>query len=266
MNSTLEYFPALIDEADFLSNLQESESPLPLFRDAIKRGNEHLKALFDQGETLTQLVKQRAGLIDFLLRQAWLRMIPEGTDASLIAVGGYGRGELHPHSDIDLLFLLGEGDFEALSEPLGALLTFFWDIGLEVGHSVRSVQECVAEAKLDITVITSLMEARPLSGPIHLYDNLKRAIATDKIWPSDRFFEAKLEEQKKRYQKFDDAVSSLEPNLKEGPGGLRDIQTIDWVVKRHFDAERMSDLVTHGFLTESEYWDLKFGQDWLWRP
>ena len=265
MNSTLEYFPALIDEADFLSNLQESESPLPLFRDAIKRGNEHLKALFDQGETLTQLVKQRAGLIDFLLRQAWLRMIPEGTDASLIAVGGYGRGELHPHSDIDLLFLLGEGDFEALSEPLGALLTFFWDIGLEVGHSVRSVQECVAEAKLDITVITSLMEARPLSGPIHLYDNLKRAIATDKIWPSDRFFEAKLEEQKKRYQKFDDAVSSLEPNLKEGPGGLRDIQTIDWVVKRHFDAERMSDLVTHGFLTESEYWDLKFGQDWLWR-
>ena len=265
MNSILESFPPLIDEHGFLSRLSGSNSPLPLFRDTLKRSNERLKVLFDQGETMTQLVKLRASSIDFLLLQAWSRMIPGNADASLIAVGGYGRGELHPASDIDLLFLLGDGDLDYISEPLGNLLTFLWDIGLEIGHSVRTVQECVAEAKLDITVITSLMEARPLCGPIHLYERLKRAIATDKMWPSDRFFEAKLEEQKKRYQKYDDAVSALEPNLKEGPGGLRDIQTIDWVVKRHFDAERMSDLVTHGFLTETEYWDLKFGQDWLWR-
>ncbi|MCB1867791.1 MAG: [protein-PII] uridylyltransferase [Gammaproteobacteria bacterium] len=265
MNTAPEFFPPLIDESDFLGQLQESKSPLPLFRDAIKRGNERLKTLFNQGETMTQLVKQRAGLIDFLLLQAWSRMIPEDAEASLVAVGGYGRGELHPASDIDLLILLGDGETETLSESLGALITFLWDIGLEVGHSVRTVQECVAEAKLDITVITSLMEARALFGPIYLFEKLKRAIATDKMWPSDRFFEAKQEEQNKRYQKYEDTVSSLEPNLKEGPGGLRDIQTIDWVVKRHFDADRMSDLVTHGFLTETEYWDLKFGQDWLWR-
>ena len=91
------------------------------------------------------------------------------------------------------------------------------------------------------------------------------AIGSDRIWPSDRFFEAKLEEQKNRYRKYDDTVSSLEPNLKEGPGGLRDIQTVDWVVKRHLNANRMSDLVKHGFLTETEYWDLKSAQEWLWR-
>ena len=265
MNTAPDFFPPLIDENDFLDRLKGGAAPLPLYRNAIKRGNERLKALFSQGETMTQLVKQRSNLIDFLLLLAWSRMIPHGADASLLAVGDYGRGELHPASDIDLLFLLGDGNLDDLSEPLGELLTFFWDIGLEIGHSVRTVKECVTEAKQDITVMTSLMEARPLTGPKQLYDRLKRAIATDKMWPSDRFFEAKLEEQKKRYQKYDDTVSSLEPNLKECPGGLRDIQTIDWVVKRHFDADRMSDLVTHGFLTETEYWDLKFGQDWLWR-
>ena len=92
MNTAPEFFPPLIDESDFLGQLQESKSPLPLFRDAIKRGNERLKTLFNQGETMTQLVKQRAGLIDFLLLQAWSRMIPEDAEASLVAVGRYGRG------------------------------------------------------------------------------------------------------------------------------------------------------------------------------
>jgi len=197
LNCSSEFFPPLIGANNFLDQLKGSDSPLPLFRDAIKHGNARLKELFDQGETMTQLVKQRACLIDFLLLQAWSRMIPEDADASLIAVGGYGRGELHPASDIDLLFLFGDNAAESLSEPLGSMLTFFWDIGLEVGHSARTVQECVAEATLDVTVITSLMEARPLTGPNYLFDELKGAIATDKIWPSDRFFEAKLEEQKK---------------------------------------------------------------------
>lgn len=264
MNAIPEFFPPLINEHEFTSRLRD-KLPLALFRDAIKNGNLRLKELFDQGETMTQLVKQRAYLIDFLLRQAWSKMIPEDADAALIAVGGYGRGELHPESDIDLLFLLGDAAGESLTEPLGALFTFFWDIGLKVGHSVRNIPECIAEAAADVTVITSLMESRLVTGPSHLHATLKRAIATDKMWPSDRFFEAKLEEQKKRYQKYDDTVSALEPNLKECPGGLRDIQTIDWVVKRHFDANRMSDLVMHGFITETEYWDLKFGQDWLWR-
>lgn len=117
MNSILESFPPLIDEHGFLSRLSGSNSPLPLFRDTLKRSNERLKVLFDQGETMTQLVKLRASSIDFLLLQAWSRMIPGNADASLIAVGGYGRGELHPASDIDLLFLLGDGDLDYISEP-----------------------------------------------------------------------------------------------------------------------------------------------------
>ncbi|MCB1760113.1 MAG: [protein-PII] uridylyltransferase [Gammaproteobacteria bacterium] len=258
-------YPSLIDQAEFTARLASGESPLPLFRTFIKHGNQRLRELFDQGGAMIQLVKQRAGMIDFLLQQAWLRSIPEQSDAALVAVGGYGRGELHPGSDIDLLILLGDSDPAPLEEPLSRLLTFCWDIGLEVGQSVRTVAECVSEAKQDITVITSLVEARLLCGPAPLFEGLKVAIGSDRIWPSDRFFEVKLEEQKKRYLKYDDTVSSLEPNLKEGPGGLRDIQTIDWVVKRHLNANRMSDLVKHGFLTESEYRDLKAAQEWLWR-
>ena len=265
LNSTVDTFSPLIDEAAFQQQLEASGSTLQLFRNAIKSGNEQLKLLFAQGETMTQLVKQRACLIDFLLIQVWNRTIPVGTDAALIAVGGYGRGELHPQSDIDLLFLLGSADTDDLADPLGALLTFFWDIGLEVGHSVRTLEECVIAATQDITVITNLMESRLLAGPGYLFDQLKLAIGKEKMWPSDRFLEGKMEEQRRRYQKYDDTVSSLEPNLKECPGGLRDIQTIDWVLKRHFNANRMSDLVTHGFMTETEYWDLKFGQEWLWR-
>jgi [protein-PII] uridylyltransferase len=263
--NTPESYPSLIDQAEFTARLAGGESPLQLFRAFIKLGNERLREQFDEGGSMTQLVKQRAGLIDFLLQQAWRRSVPEASDVALVAVGGYGRGELHPGSDIDLLILLGDSDPAPLEESLSALLTFFWDIGLEVGQSVRTVDECVTEATQDITVITSLVEARLLCGPGPLFERLKIAIGSDRIWPSDRFFEAKLDEQKRRYQKYDDTVSSLEPNLKEGPGGLRDIQTIDWVVKRHLNANRMSDLVKHGFLTETEYRDLKAAQEWLWR-
>ena len=255
----------LIDQAAFQDAIANETNLLPLFRDAIKQGNDQLESLFEKGEPVTRLVRARSEFIDSILVQAWVRKIPTGADAALIAVGGYGRGELHPASDIDLLILLGEGGPGLLSESLSELLTFFWDIGLEVGHSVRTVAQCVQEAKQDVTVITTLMEARLLTGPQGLFNSLRQAIGTDKIWPSDLFFQSKWGEQKKRYRKYEDTISSLEPNLKEGPGGLRDIQTVDWVVKRHFGANRMSELVSHGFLTETEYQDLKAGQEWLWR-
>ena len=203
----------LIDQAAFQDAIANEADPLPLFRDAIKQGNDHLKSLFEKGESVTQLVRKRSKFIDSILVQAWARKIPTGADAALIAVGGYGRGELHPASDIDLLILLGEGDHSVLSEPLSELLTFFWDIGLEVGHSVRNVAECVQEAKQDATVITTLMEARLLTGPPGLFSSLRQAIGTNKIWPSDLFFQAKWGEQKKRYRKYDDTISSLEPNV-----------------------------------------------------
>ena len=255
----------LIDTQSFENALASTDNHLPLFRDAISHGSSDLQARFQLGENVGDLVRARAQLVDTLLLQAWRLKIPQDSNVALIAVGGYGRGELHPASDIDLLILLGDNVPPSLSEAIGELLTFFWDIGLEVGHSVRTLQQCVDEATQDITVVTNLMEARLLTGPQALFKALQDATGVDRIWPSDRFFEAKSAEQKKRYLKYDDSVSSLEPNIKESPGGLRDIQMIGWVVKRHFNVETMQDLVTQGFLTEAEHRDLMTDQELLWK-
>ncbi len=255
----------LIDTRQFQRQLAITDDYLPLFKQAIKSGNEELRERFEQGEPVHHLVRLRAHLIDFLLLQAWQLKIPRHAEVALVAVGGYGRGELHPASDIDLLILLGSDDQQALTEPLGDLLTFFWDIGLEVGHSVRTIDECVEEAEQDITVVTSLMESRLLTGPKALFTELRNATGPDRIWPSDRFFEAKREEQRQRYQKYEDTISALEPNIKESPGGLRDIQTVGWVIKRHLGADTMHELLTRGFLSQKEYRDLKRGRNFLWK-
>jgi [protein-PII] uridylyltransferase len=256
--------PELFDHPGFLSSLAESDNPLSLFRKTINQGNQKLAELFRYGESVTRLVKTRAHMIDALLVAAWNLKIPQNAHIALVAVGGYGRGELHPSSDIDLMILMEDENQDHLSESLGELLTFFWDIGLEIGHSVRTLEESIREAQQDITVATNIMESRLLAGPRDLFERMRKATGSDRIWPSDRFFEAKWEEQKQRYLKYDDTVSNLEPNVKESPGGLRDIQMIGWVVKRHFGAETMHDLVTNGFLTEAEYTDLKEGEEFLW--
>ncbi|MEE9358112.1 [protein-PII] uridylyltransferase [Candidatus Vondammii sp. HM_W22] len=257
----------LIDIKEFHNALAATDDLLPLFRETTKKSNETLKILFEQGNDVIELVELRSRFIDLLLIEAWQRKIPEHADITLIAVGGYGRGELHPGSDVDLLVLIGkEGDDEeTLPEALGELLTFFWDIGLEIGHSVRTLEECIEGAEKDITIATNLMESRLIAGQGILFDKLKHATGPDRIWPSDEFFKAKWEEQKQRYLKYDDTISSLEPNIKESPGGLRDIHMVGWVVKRHFGASTLHDLVVNGFLTEQEYQDLMESQTFFWR-
>ncbi len=243
-----------------------SSTPIPVFRDFLKQGAETIREGFNQEQPITELVAARAHLVDAVLDRAWNLHFQDSTDAALVAVGGYGRGELHPASDIDLQILLDHEDhFEQLQEPLGQFLSLLWDIGLEVGHSVRTVDDCIREASNDITVATNLMESRLLVGPEALFQAMREATSPAKIWDSKRFFEAKFAEQQARHQKFEDSESNLEPNLKESPGGLRDIQMIGWVVKRHFQADTLRDLVSHGFLNEDEYQTLIEGQDYLWR-
>jgi [protein-PII] uridylyltransferase len=150
------------DPDQFAGRLNGAANPLPIFRDAIKQIYQVLKARFEQGDPITALVPLRAQMIDNLLIQAWKLKMPADADAAMIAVGGYGRMELHPGSDIDLMILVDERDPDRHGEKLAELLTFFWDIGLEVGHSVRTVAECIREAKQDITVATNIMEARLL--------------------------------------------------------------------------------------------------------
>ncbi|MDO9142598.1 MAG: [protein-PII] uridylyltransferase, partial [Methylobacter sp.] len=184
---------------------------------------------------------------------------------ALCAVGGYGRKELFPYSDIDLVVLLDSEDTSPYQDELSNFFTFLWDIGLKLGQSVRSVKQCVEAAVADQTVMTSLMESRLITGSTMLRKALRQQISPDKIWPSDRFFAAKMEEQRQRYAKFHDTAYNLEPNIKEGPGGLRDRQVISWVFKRHYNASSIKELIKYGFLPESEYLELVAALEVLWR-
>jgi len=233
-------------------------------RQALKDGDRRLDALFDRGHPIDELVWGRAQLVDRLLQVAYRAHMGDREGIALLAVGGYGRGELHPRSDVDLLILLADAG-RADAGELERLVNGLWDLGLDIGHSVRTLEECVREAERDITVATNLMESRHLAGDPTLHPRLEALTGPDKIWPSRRFFQAKWREQQQRHHKFHDTAYKLEPNVKEGPGGLRDIQMIGWVSKRHFRARRLGELIRHGFLTEQEYRDLKAGQDFLWR-
>jgi len=245
---------------------REGQKPIAAFRDTLKWGRERLSSLFEEGAASDSLVHARAHLVDEVLHQAWLQFLPEQpAGLGLIAVGGYGRGELLPHSDIDLLVLHDEHALEANKSALEQFFAFLWDIGLEVGSGVRTVAECAELAAQDITVITNLIEARPLCGDGSLYAALQEAMTPDKMWPVDAFFRAKLDEQRKRYAKYDDTGYKLEPNVKESPGGLRDIHTVAWVMKRHFNVLTLTELRNRGFLTKQECDELFAGQDFLWR-
>jgi len=257
----------LFDAGAFDAALSSSDRPLPLFRDALRHGREHLRQHHLTTTSGADVVYGNAWLLDQLLVRAWCLHLPRlqrPDDLALVAVGGYGRGELHPASDIDLLLLYAGKNPEPVRDFTENLVRFLWDMGLEVGHSLRSLRDCVKESKADITVATNLMEARLLYGDRDLFEKMLEVTAAPKVWPSPKFFEAKWNEQIARHQRFHDTAYNLEPNIKEGPGGLRDIQMIGWVAKRHFAADSLHDLVGHGFLTEYEYRVLIRGRNYLW--
>ena len=178
-------------------------------------------------------------------------------------MGGYGRKELHPKSDIDLLILIKRRKGE--DQRIGEFVRLLWDLNLEIGHSVRTVKECLQEARRDLTVMTTLCERRLLDGSPRLSADLDKALANKRLWPSNRFFEGKRKEQEERHERFSDIEYGLEPNIKSSPGGLRDIQTVYWITQRHCNTTRLSELTELGILTEKECATLLNGRDFLWR-
>lgn len=253
------------DSDTFDRQLASASDPLIQFRKMLQEADQSQRERFMAGAKAAELVPQRAHYIDKLLIHAWLRFFRDDDDIALVAVGGYGRGELHPYSDIDLLILLHPGTHAKYQQQIETFLTFLWDIGLNVGHSVRTVDECVQLAKDDITIATNLMESRPLTGSQPLFAAMFEKTGPEHIWPSSEFFASKLKEQISRHHKYHDTAYNLEPNVKEGPGGLRDIQMIGWVAKRHFGATTLKDLLCHDFLTETELQTLTSCQDFLWQ-
>lgn len=250
---------------DVLDSVAEIDgSTIRPAREKLKAGKARIAEAFRAGAHVDMLVGARSDLVDAVLVNAW-RALVDTQDVCLVAVGGYGRGELLPHSDIDLLILYRDGCLDSVGAALEGFLTYLWDIGLEIGHSVRSPAECAEQAAGDITIMTNLMESRTLVGDPALFAAMRAATSAEHIWSSADFFTAKVEEQAARHARYDESAYKLEPNAKESPGGLRDIQTIAWVAKRQFATQTLDGLVDYGFLSAREFTELKRGQAFLWR-
>ncbi|WDJ95241.1 [protein-PII] uridylyltransferase [Xanthomonas campestris] len=206
---------------------------------------------FDQGEPTERLLALRARAVDQLMRNAWTRCIPADAGLSLHAVGGYGRGELFPRSDVDLLVLGETAAQQRHEQALARLFALLWDVGLPISHAVRSPAQCTSAAA-DQTVLTALIESRPLVADAQARAALAAAIAPQQVWPPRAFFQAKREELHARHQRFGDTADNLEPDIKDGPGGLRDLQTLGWMALRAFGVKDLEALVGLGHVGMDE--------------
>jgi [protein-PII] uridylyltransferase len=222
-------------------------------RQRLADGQQALAAAWRETRNGPALLRGRAALVDTTLREVWATLAIPDT-LVLAAVGGYGRGELYPGSDVDLLILMPEAHHAvegSAPEPhLEQLIGLLWDIGLDIGHSVRSVNQCLDEAERDITVKTALLEARHLAGSRSLYDDFEQS-CNAALEPAV-FFRAKQLEQAERYAKFNDTPYSLEPNCKESPGGLRDLQVIQWTARAAGIGDDWKALAKAGLITAPE--------------
>ncbi|MDY7578688.1 [protein-PII] uridylyltransferase [Herbaspirillum sp. RTI4] len=206
-------------------------------------------AAFTEDQRPDRLLAQLRRNVDAALIQAWTDYKMPAS-ATLVAVGGYGRGELFPFSDVDVLVLLSDAPDEALQAKLEKLVQLFWDMGLEIGHSIRTVDECLSEAAADITVQTCLLEARIVAGNAILFSTLLKRYR-EALDPT-AFFEAKMLELRQRHTKYEDTPYSLEPNCKESPGGMRDLQVILWVARAAGLGDSWSKLAKRGLITPTE--------------
>ena len=239
------------------------------YKEILQQSNQDLQLKFENNADISSILKKRSETIDTLLQEMWDKTnIDKTFGVALVAVGGYGREEMHPASDVDLLILLSEEPDTKAQEQLSDFVTILWDLGLEIGHSVRTLDECVIEAEKDLTVITNLIESRYICGAQSLFDKLQRYTSNDKIWTSAEFFKAKIEEQSNRYKRFGDTAYRVEPNLKEGPGGLRDLQTIGWIFLREYGVRSLKTLSSTkevDLLNPDEYQALIEARDFLWK-
>ncbi|MCU0769324.1 MAG: [protein-PII] uridylyltransferase [Burkholderiaceae bacterium] len=218
-------------------------------RDRLRLERDELVARFQAGGPVESLLRGLARSTDALLRDL-ARSTGLQRHAVLAAVGGYGRGELFPHSDVDVLILLEDEPDETQRATIESLVGLLWDLGVALGHSVRTIVQCQNEARDDVTVLTSLLEARRIAGPKRLYDRFARAV--QEVLDRPTYFRAKVLEQRQRYIKYHESPYSLEPNVKESPGGLRDLHVLLWIARAMGYGTRWSELARRGLITPAE--------------
>jgi [protein-PII] uridylyltransferase len=246
--------------------LENHQLTLHTLKTQLEEFADYQKQEFLTHHPVSDLVYGRAEYMDQLLQRLWQKYgFHHIEDLCLIAVGGYGRKELHPLSDIDILILSKDKLSPELQTQISTYITLLWDLKLEVGHSVRTLGECADIGQNDLTVATNLQEARLLMGSDEIFHQLKLTIFSESFWPTETFYQAKIQEQKERHARYHDTTYNLEPDIKSTPGGLRDIHTLSWVARRHFGATSLFEMNHHGFLTNAEYRELAECQDFLWQ-
>ncbi|AWL29115.1 [protein-PII] uridylyltransferase [Acinetobacter defluvii] len=224
---------------------------------------QQLQEAFEQGQPIREVIHARSNFIDEALIFLWEHAGLAQTNLSLFAVGGYGRREMLPYSDVDIM-ILSESDLNAQQEQIVSnFISSLWDVGnFKPGVSVRTIQTCFEQATSDLTVATALIEARLITGNPHLIKWPRRIVS--QTWTDKTFFDAKMDEQARRYAQHNHTESNLEPDIKNAPGGIRDINQIGWIAKRHFRVNRIYDLVHLGFISEFELGVLEEAENFLW--
>src|SRR5437870_5434527 len=228
------------------ATLADGGATLARLKAGVQAERAALQTRFRETADGPMVLREHRRLVDRVLKDMW-RQLRLPAPLALLAVGGYGRGELYPHSDIDVLVLLQDSASSGLATQIEKLVGRLWDTGLELSHSVRTVAECVEEARKDVTVMTSLLEARQLAGNRGLFARFDRA--RKDCLDAQEFFKAKRLEQEQRHTKFQDSPYSLEPNLKEAPGGLRDLQVILWNTRACGLGTTWAELAQRGLIT-----------------
>ena len=254
---------------DALNHLYRAQWPsgtgdLKAYKDQLNQYEQWSSEQFVSADIDT-LVEHRAWFIDSLLSHLCHEFDLASDRLALLAVGGYGRGTLHPYSDIDLLFLHHPNLTAADSDAIVRLTTFLWDLKFDLGHSVRTLEQCMQGAKDDISIATTLIENRIIWGNPQLVEQLQQQLYQNFPWTSREFYQAKVDEQQARHQRFHGTSYNLEPNIKSSPGGLRDIQTIGWIAKQHFRTKSDESLVEYHYISADELIELRECTSFLWR-
>ncbi|WP_019000337.1 [protein-PII] uridylyltransferase [Succinimonas amylolytica] len=235
-------------------------------RAAIKQQIRCMAELFSGGSPVNELVQFRTAFTDLLLKKIWSQFqLVDFPELALVAVGGYGRGDLQPHSDIDILIVSPDSIPEEVNSCISSMTGLLWDLKLDLGLSVRTIAECISEGRKDVTIATNLMETRLITGNRDTYDKLIGATREPDFWTPQDFFLAKIEEQNNRYHYYKDTVYMLEPDLKNNPGCLRDIQTMLWISEKALGIKSIRELQSRKLLSRIECYELTDCQDFLWR-
>jgi len=222
-----------------------------------------LKANLNQNNILN-ILNARSNINDALILYTSEKFNISNDEISLIAVGGYGRKEFYPKSDTDLLILINDQKKDQHKKNISHFLAYLWDIGIEVSHSTRTIKECVTEGSRDISIATTLLESRYISGSKKMFENLIKTIDESKsFWSNKDFYQEKVDEQIKRHLQFNNTAYNLEPDIKNGPGSLRDLHTIFWLCKKFLGIDKIEELLNHNILTEKQLQQLINSRNFL---